>query len=114
GSLYARDPRSTAKRAEAYIKLTELGDTIFIGPEPEFFMFDNVQFENTYSSSSYQLDDVELPTNTGTKYEAGNMGHRPRAKGGYFPVGPVDVTTDIRAEMVSTLMEMGLPMDKHH
>ena len=114
GALYSRDPRSTAKRAEAFLKTTGLGDTVYIGPEPEFFMFDDVRFENTYSSSSYSLDDTELPTNSNTKYEAGNMGHRPRAKGGYFPVGPVDVTTDIRAEMVATMTEMGLPMDKHH
>jgi len=114
GSLYARDPRSTAKRAETYLQSTGLGDTVYIGPEPEFFMFDDVKFDTTYSSSYYMLDDVELPTNTGKSYEGGNLGHRPRAKGGYFPVGPVDVTVDIRAEMTSTMMEMGLPMDKHH
>jgi glutamine synthetase len=114
GSLYARDPRSTAKRAEAYLKQTGLGDTVYIGPEPEFFMFDDVTFDNTYNQSFYKIDDVELPTNTGTTYDGGNLGHRPRAKGGYFPVGPVDTTTDIRAEMVTTMMEMGLPMDKHH
>src|ERR1700712_3455484 len=114
GSLYARDPRSTAKRAETFLASTGLGDTIYIGPEPEFFMFDSVEFDNTYASSYFKLDDVELPTNSGTTYESGNMGHRPRAKGGYFPVGPVDVTTDIRAEMTSTMIEMGLPMDKHH
>jgi glutamine synthetase len=114
GSLYGRDPRSTAKRAESYLKLTGLGDTVYIGPEPEFFMFDDVKFDTTYASSYYMLDDVELPVNSGKSYESGNLGHRPRAKGGYFPVGPVDVTTDIRGEMVSTCMEMGLPMDKHH
>ncbi|RYD95995.1 MAG: type I glutamate--ammonia ligase [Sphingomonadales bacterium] len=114
GALYARDPRSTAKRAETYLQATGLGDTVYIGPEPEFFMFDDVQFDTTYASSYYKLDDVELPVNSGKAYEGGNMGHRPRAKGGYFPVGPVDTTTDIRGEMVSTMMEMGLPMDKHH
>jgi glutamine synthetase len=114
GSLYARDPRSTAKRAEAYLGQTGLGDTVYIGPEPEFFMFDDVTFDNTYNQSFYKIDDVELPTSSGTSYDGGNMGHRPRAKGGYFPVGPVDTTTDIRGEMVSTMIEMGLPMDKHH
>lgn len=114
GELYARDPRSTAKRAEAYLKTTGIGDTIFIGPEAEFFMFDNVQFENTYSTSYYKIDDIELPTNTGTSYDGGNLGHRPRAKGGYFPVAPVDSAVDIRGEMVSTMLEMGLPCDKHH
>jgi glutamine synthetase len=114
GELYARDPRSTAKRAEAYLKTTGIGDTVYIGPEADFFMFDNVQFENSYSTSYYKIDDIELPTNTGTSYEGGNLGHRPRAKGGYFPVAPVDSAVDIRGEMVSTMLEMGLPCDKHH
>ncbi|WP_375398665.1 type I glutamate--ammonia ligase [uncultured Sphingomonas sp.] len=114
GELYARDPRSTAKRAEAYLKTTGVGDTIYIGPEAEFFMFDNVQFETSYATSFYKIDDIELPTNTGRDYEGGNLGHRPRAKGGYFPVAPVDSATDIRGEMVSTMLEMGLPCDKHH
>lgn len=114
GELYARDPRSTAKRSEAYLKTTGIGDTIYIGPEAEFFMFDNVQFETSYATSYYKIDDIELPTNTGREYEGGNLGHRPRAKGGYFPVAPVDSATDIRGEMVSTMLEMGLPCDKHH
>lgn len=114
GQLYARDPRSTAKRAEAYLKASGIGDTVYVGPEAEFFMFDDVRFENSYNTSYYQIDDIELPTNSGTKYETGNMGHRPRAKGGYFPVAPVDSATDIRGEMVSTMLEMGLPCDKHH
>jgi len=114
GELYARDPRSTATRAEAYLKQTGIADTVFVGPEAEFFMFDDVKFENTYSSSTYTLDDVELPTNTNKSYESGNLAHRPRAKGGYFPVAPVDSAVDIRAEMVSTMLEMGLPCYKHH
>ena len=114
GELYARDPRSTAKRAEAYLKTTGIGDTVYVGPEAEFFMFDNVQFETSYATSYYKIDDIELPTNTGREYEGGNLGHRPRAKGGYFPVAPVDSAVDIRGEMVSTMIEMGLPCDKHH
>ena len=114
GELYARDPRSTAKRAEAYLKATGIGDEIFVGPEAEFFMFDDVRFEDGYAGSGFSIDDIELPTNTNTKYENGNLGHRPRVKGGYFPVAPVDSAQDIRAEMVSTMLEMGLPMDKHH
>ncbi|WP_374650978.1 type I glutamate--ammonia ligase [Rhizorhabdus sp.] len=114
GELYTRDPRSTAKRAEAYVKSIGIGDTVYVGPEAEFFMFDDVQFDTTYNSSYYKLDDVELPTNTGKALEGGNLGHRPRAKGGYFPVAPVDSAVDIRAEMVSTMLEMGLPCDKHH
>ena len=114
GQPYDRDPRSTAKRAEAYLKNTGIGDTIYVGPEAEFFMFDDVRFENGYATSYYAIDDIELPTNSGKEYEVGNMGHRPRAKGGYFPVAPVDSAVDIRGEMVSTMLEMGLPCDKHH
>ncbi len=114
GSLYGRDPRSTAKRAEAYLKTTGIGDTIYVGPEPEFFMFDDVKFATGYDRSGFIINDIELPTNTGVDIEGGNLGHRPRAKGGYFPVAPVDSCMDIRAEMVTTLLEMGLPMDKQH
>jgi glutamine synthetase len=114
GELYARDPRSTAKRAEAYLKSTGIGDTVYVGPEAEFFMFDDVRFSDGYNGSMFAIDDIELPTNTGRSYDSGNLGHRPRAKGGYFPVAPVDSMTDVRAEMVSTMLEMGLPCDKHH
>ncbi len=114
GELYAPDPRSCAKRAEAFLKTTGLGDTVYVGPEAEFFMFDDVRWEDGYAGSGYQIDDIELPTNTGTEMDAGNLGHRPRAKGGYFPVAPVDSAVDIRGEMVSTMLEMGLPCDKHH
>ncbi|RXR29821.1 type I glutamate--ammonia ligase [Sphingobium fluviale] len=114
GELYARDPRSTAKRAEAFLKTTGIGDTIYVGPEAEFFMFDDVRFSTGYDGSFFKIDDIELPTNTGREYEGGNLAHRPRAKGGYFPVAPVDSCMDIRGEMVSTMLEMGLPCDKHH
>ncbi|WP_419814016.1 type I glutamate--ammonia ligase [Glacieibacterium sp.] len=114
GQLYGRDPRSTAKRAEAYLKTTGIGDTVYIGPEAEFFVFDDVRFKIGYNVGSYELNDIELPTNTGTVYPEGNMGHRPGVKGGYFPVAPVDSAVDLRAEMVSTMLEMGLPCDKHH
>ena len=114
GEGYTRDPRTTAKRAEAYLASTGIGDTVYVGPEAEFFMFDDVRFNTTYNESYFKLDDVELPTNTGREYESGNLAHRPRAKGGYFPVAPVDSAVDIRGEMVSTMIEMGLPCDKHH
>ncbi len=114
GELYSRDPRSTAKRAEAYVGASGVGDTVYVGPEAEFFMFDDVRFEDGYDRSYFRIDDIELPTNSGREYEMGNMGHRPRAKGGYFPVAPVDSAMDIRGEMVSTMMELGLKMDKHH
>ncbi|MCM8556483.1 type I glutamate--ammonia ligase [Sphingomicrobium sediminis] len=114
GELYNRDPRSTATRAENYLKSTGIGDTIYVGPEAEFFMFDDVRFHDGYSGNGYELDDVELPSNSSTQYEQGNLAHRPREKGGYFPVAPVDSASDIRGEMVSTMLEMGLPCDKHH
>ncbi|WP_028056881.1 type I glutamate--ammonia ligase [Sphingomonas phyllosphaerae] len=114
GEGYSRDPRTTAKRAEAYVATTGIGDTVYVGPEAEFFMFDDVRFETSYNQSYFKLDDIELPTNTGREYEGGNLAHRPRAKGGYFPVAPVDSAVDIRGEMVSTMIEMGLPCDKHH
>ncbi|WP_374589530.1 type I glutamate--ammonia ligase [Novosphingobium sp.] len=114
GDLYGRDPRSTAKRAEAYVKTTGIGDTVYVGPEAEFFLFDDVRYYDGYNGNGFTIDDVELPTNTNTKYEAGNMGHRPGVKGGYFPVAPIDSCVDIRGEMVSTMLEMGLPCDKHH
>jgi len=114
GELYGRDPRSTAKRAEAYLQNTGIGDTAYIGPEAEFFVFDDVRFGLEYGAGYYHLDDIELPGNSGRSYEEGNMAHRPRAKGGYFPVAPVDSAVDLRGEMVSTMIEMGLPCDKHH
>jgi glutamine synthetase len=114
GELYGRDPRATAKRAEAYLKGTGIGDTVYVGPEAEFFLFDDVKFAQGYAGGFYSVDDIELPTNSGRTYEEGNLAHRPRAKGGYFPVAPVDSATDIRSEMVSTMLEMGLPCDKHH
>ncbi len=114
GELYSRDPRSTAKRAEAFVKSSGTGDTVYVGPEAEFFVFDDVKFYDGYDGNGFKLDDIELPTNTGKDYEGGNLGHRPRAKGGYFPVAPVDSCVDLRGEMVSTMIAMGLPCDKHH
>ena len=114
GELYGRDPRSTAKRAEAFVKSAGFGDTVYVGPEAEFFMFDDVKFYDGYNGNGFKIDDIELPGNTDKEYDTGNLGHRPRAKGGYFPVAPVDSSVDIRAEMVSTMIEMGLPCDKHH
>ncbi|AEI37626.1 MAG: type I glutamate--ammonia ligase [Zymomonas mobilis subsp. pomaceae] len=114
GEFYSRDPRSTAKRAESYVKTLGLGDTVYIGPEAEFFLFDDVRFDTGYNGSFYRVDDIELPTNSGRDYENGNLAHRPGVKGGYFPVAPIDSAVDIRGEMVSTMLEMGLPMDKHH
>ena len=114
GELYSRDPRSTAKLAEAFVKSSGIGDTVYVGPEAEFFLFDDVRFYDGYNGNGFSIDDIELPTNSNKEYEGGNLAHRPRAKGGYFPVAPIDSCVDIRGEMVSTMIEMGLPCDKHH
>ena len=114
GELYERDPRGIAKKAEAYLKQTGIGDTAYFGPEAEFFIFDDVRFTTDPFNTGFKLDSTELPTNSGTEYEMGNLGHRPRTKGGYFPVPPVDSCQDIRSEMLSVLAEMGVKVEKHH
>ena len=114
GEPYARDPRSTAKKAEAYMRSTGLGDTAYFGPEAEFFVFDDVRFEVSMNQTFYQLDSDEGPYNSGNDFPEGNFGHRPGIKGGYFPVPPVDSMTDLRAEMVTQMLSMGLEMEKHH
>jgi glutamine synthetase len=114
GQPYARDPRSIAKNAQNYLKSTGIGDTAYIGPEAEFFVFDDVRFDVTQQASYFYLDSEEGPYNSGRVYEGGNSGHRPLPKGGYFPVGPVDACFDLRSEMVTTLTNMGVAMEKHH
>ncbi len=114
GQGYARDPRSVAKKAEAYLASTGIGDTAYFGPEPEFFVFDDVKFSNDPHLTFFGIDSDEGPYNSAKAYEDGNMGHRPGTKGGYFPVPPVDAAHDLRAEMVTVMKEMGLNMDKHH
>ena len=114
GESYNRDPRSTALRAEAYVKASGVGDTVFIGPEAEFFVFDDVRFSTDPYSTGFALDSTELPINSGTEYENGNMGHRPRTKGGYFPVNPIDSCQDLRGEMLSVMRQVGMQVEKHH
>jgi len=114
GKAYERDPRSIAKRAETYLKSTGLGDVAYFGPEPEFFLFDEVRWSNEPGHSFYQIDEYEAPWNSGAKLEGGNRGHRPRTKGGYFPVPPVDSTMDMRNEMVQILEAVGVPVEVHH
>jgi len=114
GELYERDPRATARKAEAYLNQTGIGDKAYFGPEAEFFIFDDVRFSSDPYDCGYKLDSTELPTNMGTEYEMGNLGHRPRNKGGYFPVPPVDSAQDIRSEMLSVMAEMGVTTEKHH
>src|ERR1700759_469128 len=114
GQYYSRDPRATAKLCEAYVKSSGIGDTVSIGAEAEFFIFDSVKFGTGGNYASFQVDSVEGPGSSLKDYPEGNMGHRPTVKGGYFPVPPVDGDSDLRAEMLSTMGEMGLPIEKHH
>jgi glutamine synthetase len=114
GQPYGRDPRSTAKKAEAYLKSSGVGDTAFFGPEAEFFIFDDVRWNTEPHKTGYSFDSTELPANSGRDYEMGNMGHRPGPKGGYFPVPPIDSEQDMRSEMLSIMGDIGLEPEKHH
>ncbi|ODT05874.1 MAG: type I glutamate--ammonia ligase [Kaistia sp. SCN 65-12] len=114
GEAYDRDPRGIAKKAEAYLKQTKIGDTIFVGPEAEFFVFDDVKFSATPYNTGFKLDDTELPTNSDTDYESGNLGHRVKTKGGYFPVPPIDSLQDMRGDMLAAMQSMGVVVEKHH
>ncbi len=114
GQPYSRDPRGVAKRAEAYAASTGIGDTAYFGPEAEFFVFDDVRFAATPYNTGFVLDSVELPTNSDTPYEGGNLGHRIRTKGGYFPVPPQDSAQDMRGEMLAAMAAMGAKVEKHH
>jgi len=111
---YIRCPRSLAKRAEAYLKSSGVGDEAFFGPEPEFFVFDDVRFGNDISGAYYHIDSQEAAWNTGTEYDGGNPGHRTRIKGGYFPVPPVDSLHDLRSEMCRVLESLSVPVEVHH
>jgi glutamine synthetase len=111
---YERDPRSVAKRAETYLKSTGIADTAYFGPEPEFFVLDDVRWGSEMHGSFYKIDSEESSWNSERVYEDGNIGHRPTVKGGYFPVPPVDSLHDLRAAMCMTLEEMGVPVEVHH
>jgi len=114
GQPYNRDPRGIAKKAEAYLKSTGIGDTVFVGPEAEFFIFDDVRFMSDPYNTGFKLDHSELPTNGDTDYEGGNLGHRIQVKGGYFPVPPQDSAQDMRGEMLAAMASMGVKVEKHH
>jgi glutamine synthetase type I len=114
GKGYDRDPRSLAKRAEAYLKSSGLGDTAYFGPEPEFFIFDSIQWDVAMSGCSVRINSEEGAWASNEKFEGGNTGHRPGVKGGYFPVPPVDSLHDIRSAMCTTLEAMGVPVEVHH
>jgi glutamine synthetase len=114
GKGYDRDPRSIAKRAEAYLKGTGLGDTAYFGPEPEFFIFDGVRWGDNMKGCFVKIDSEEAPWSSAAEIEGGNTGHRPGKKGGYFPVAPVDTFQDMRSEMCLILESMGIPVEVHH
>jgi len=111
---YERDPRSVAKRAEEYMKSTGIADTAFFGPEPEFFVFDDVRWASDMQGCFYEIDSDEAGWNSEKVFEGGNIGHRPGTKGGYFPVPPVDSLQDLRAAMCEVMQEMGVEVEVHH
>jgi len=114
GQGYERDPRSIAQRAEEYLKSTGLGDAAFFGPEPEFFVFDDIKWGSDMSGAFYKVNSEEAAWASEHNFEGGNMGHRPGVKGGYFPVPPVDSLHDIRGAMCAAMEEMGLEIEVHH
>lgn len=114
GQGYERDPRSVAARAEAYLKSTGIADTAYFGPEPEFFILDDVRWGSNMSGSFVKVDSEEAEWNSEKVYEDGNIGHRPGVKGGYFPVPPVDSLHDIRSAMCLAMEEMGVDTEVHH
>ncbi|VWX36314.1 glutamine synthetase [Limnobacter sp. 130] len=114
GKGYDRDPRSIARRAEAYLKSSGLGDTAYFGPEPEFFIFDSITWGDEMSGCFFKIKSEEAAWSTSIDYEHGNLGHRPTVKGGYFPVSPTDSFQDIRSEMCLLLEQQGVPVEVHH
>ena len=114
GKGYDRCPRSIAKRAEAYLKSTGVGDAVYFGPEPEFFIFDSVTWHDDMSGSHVKIRSEEAAWSSGEQTEVGNIGHRPKVKGGYFPVPPIDSLQDIRSAMCLALEEMGVEVEVHH
>ena len=114
GKGYDRDPRSLARRAEAYLKSSGIGDVAYFGPEPEFFIFDAVEWNVDMSGCGVKIYSEEAPWSTGTKFEGGNLGHRPPVKGGYFPVPPVDSFQDMRSAMCLALEDVGVEVEVHH
>ena len=114
GEAYDRCPRQIAKKAEAYLKSSGIGDAAYFGPEAEFFLFDDVRYSVTPAKVSYQIDAEAAAWNTDAEIEMGNLAHRAGHKGGYFPVNPIDEAQDIRGEMLSTMKRIGIKVDKHH
>lgn len=114
GELYDRCPRAIATRAVEYLKATGIGDTAYFGPEAEFFVFDDVRYDQNQKSGYYYIDSIEGLWNTGREEEGGNLGYKIRGKEGYFPVAPTDTLQDLRTEMLLTMAKCGVPIEKHH
>ena len=114
GEPYSRCPRTIAQKAVDYLVTTGLGDTAFFGPEAEFFIFDDVRYDQTQNSGYYYVDSVEGRWNSGKEEPGGNLGYKPRYKEGYFPVAPTDTSQDMRTEMLLTMAKCGVPIEKHH
>ncbi len=114
GEPYSRDPRGVAAKAEAYLASTGIADTVYFGPEAEFYVFDDVRYDSQANESYYHIDSIEGAWNTGRVEEGGNRGYKTRFKGGYFPVPPVDHFADIRDEMVAKLIGVGLQVERSH
>ena len=114
GEPYNRDPRGIAKKAEGFAKASGVGDTVYFGPEAEFFIFDDVRYSAQPYNTGFKLDSIEFPTNSDTEYEGGNLGHHIGYKKGYFPVPPQDTAQDIRSEMLGAMAKMGCLVEKHH
>src|SRR6266853_388080 len=114
GEPYNRDPRSIARKAEGLVKSMGVGDTVFFGPEAEFFIFDDVKYSALPYNTGFKLDSIEFPTNSDTDYEGGNLGHHIGFKKGYFTVPPQDTAQDIRSEMLGAMAKMGVKVEKHH
>jgi len=110
---YSRDPRHVARKGAAYLKQTGIADTCYIGPEPEFFIFDEVRYEQNQYTGMYKIDSVEGAWNT-ARFEEPNLGYKPSFKGGYFPVSPTDTYHDLRGEMVYEMMKVGIAVEAHH
>lgn len=111
---YVRDPRSLAKRAEAYLKSTGIADQAFFGPENEFFVFDGIKYQTTMGKTSVEIMSEEAAWNSAAEFDGTNSGHRPTIKGGYFPVAPVDSLSDLRGEMCEVMSDIGLKVEVHH
>ena len=111
---YSRDPRNVAAKAEAYLKASGIADTVYFGPEAEFYIFDDVRYDNQPQGSFFKIDSIEAAWNTGREEDGGNLGYKTPFKGGYFPVPPVDHFADLRDLISSTLMEVGFEVERAH